>query len=77
MFKYEIRGKKREYKNPAVLALTSYKDIAEYIRDHAVEALDPNGTQGFEITIIEHPGADYFIYPRKGVSTDDNSKDTC
>lgn len=68
MFKYTIKGKVDAKDKPITIALTSFRDIAEYVRDHAAEALDPSGEYGMTVSIIEHPDADCFIYPSRGSS---------
>lgn len=65
MFRYSINGKMNELKRPLVIALTDYTDIAEYIASHAAEALDPDGTRGLEVSIVDRPEASCFIHPTK------------
>lgn len=47
-------------------AATNFRDLAQYITDHAAEALDPEGTSELTLAIRENEG-DTLFRPRKGV----------
>ena len=61
MFRYAIKGKTNDRPYPVIIALTDYADIASYIKDHAIEALDPSGEEGLSITIAESSSPRKFI----------------
>ena len=62
MFKYQVRGIVNDRK-PMIIALTHFADIAQYIADHAAEALDPTGEKGMRVEVVYRPEADNFIKP--------------
>ena len=61
MFKYSVYGSFKRRKRPCVIAVTSYKDVAEYVAQNAAAAMDPDGRLGLEVHIVENPDADFFI----------------
>ncbi len=63
MFKYAITGRTNKRTRSKVLALTPYSDLAQFIADHAKEALDPDGKEGLTVEIVTRPEADLFIPP--------------
>ena len=71
MFRYCIRGKVNGLDRPVTLALTGYSDLAAYIRDHAVEALDPDGEHGFSVELVETPDAFVRTLPRRRTSKEE------
>lgn len=66
MFKFVIQGSTAERPRPVTLALTHYSDLAEYIRDHAPDALDPTGEMGLTVSVLTRPEADCFIHRSQG-----------
>lgn len=63
MLKYRVKGQWKDKPLPTLICATPYKDIAEYLADHAAEAFAENGSD--LITIIEvAPGADMFSRKR-------------
>ena len=76
MFKYQIKGSIYKKTRPVTIALTNYKDIAEYILEHAAEALDPEGEHGLTVELITHPEADLYIFQPRKVETEDNDGET-
>ena len=61
MFKYVIKGTTKDRPFPSTIALTHYSDLAEYIKEHAVEALDPTGEQELTVELVTRPEADLYI----------------
>ncbi len=61
MFKYKVKAQTADRAHPITVALTNYIDLAEFIRDHAAESLDPTGEMGMTVEIITRPEADYFV----------------
>lgn len=67
MFKYQILATTKNKNRPITVALTHFCDLAEFIADHAAEALDPDGTEEMRVHIVERTEADMFINrPRCG-----------
>lgn len=66
MFKYQIMGVTNTSPRASVIALTHYSDLAEFIADHAAEALDPDGALDMKVTIVERAEADKFAYRPRG-----------
>lgn len=62
MMKYAIKGTTKDRPNPMTIAVTHFSDLAEFIKDHAVEALDPDGEKGLSVELITRPEADMYIY---------------
>ena len=66
MFKFQIVAETKGRPRPTVIALTHFSDLAEFIRDHAAEAIDPEGKMGLKISIVSRPEADMFVYRPRG-----------
>ena len=64
MFKFKIKAQTADRTHPITVALTNYIDLAEFIRDHAAETIDPTGENHMTVEIITRPEADYFVRPR-------------
>lgn len=63
MLKYRVKGQWKDKPIPTLICATPYKDIAEYLADHAAEAFAENGND--LITIVEiAEGADMFSRKR-------------
>lgn len=62
MFKFQIVATTNDKPRASVIALTHYSDLAEFIANHAAEALDPDGALEMRVTIVERPEADKFAY---------------
>lgn len=61
MFKYQIMGTTNTSPRAITVALTHFSDIAEFIADHAAEALDPDGSQGMSFHVVKRQEADKFV----------------
>lgn len=66
MFKFQILASTNDKPRASVIALTHFSDLAEFIADHAAEALDPDGTQGMSFHVIERQEADKFTDRPRG-----------
>lgn len=66
MFKFQILASTNDKPRSSVIALTHYSDLAEFIADHAAEALDPDGALDMKVTIVERAEADRFAYRPRG-----------
>ncbi len=62
MFRFQIIASTKTSPRPVTVALTHYSDLAEFIADHAAEALDPDGSAGMQVHIVERAEADMFIH---------------
>lgn len=62
MFKYAVKAT-ASGKPFRVVALTNYKDLAEYICENCAAALDPSGERGMIVKVEARPEADFFINP--------------
>ncbi len=49
------------------VAACNYPDLAQYIADHAVEALDPEGKTRLSIEVKENPAQNLFRKPKREV----------
>lgn len=65
MFRFAIMGRMPRVQRQLTIALTDYADVAEYILEHAAEALDPDGSNGLEIELTETREAANLIRHRK------------
>ena len=64
MLKYRVMGQWKDKSHPTMICATPFKDIAEYLADHAAEAFAEDGSD--LATIIEIvPEADMFSRRRK------------
>ncbi len=70
MFKFQILASTNDKPRASVIALTHFSDLAEFIADHAAEALDPDGTLNMKVTIVERAEADKFAYRPRGTRED-------
>ena len=71
MFKFQILASTNDKPRASVIALTHFSDLAEFIADHAAEALDPDGALNMQVTIVERAEADRFAYRPRGNSRED------
>lgn len=62
MFRYAVKGTTKERPRPMVIALTNYSDLAEFIKDHVAEALDPDGAMDLSAEVVTRPEADMYIF---------------
>lgn len=66
MFKYQIVARTSDRARPVTVALTHFSDLAEFIRAHAAEALDPGGKMGLSVEIVTREEADMFVHHPRG-----------
>jgi hypothetical protein len=70
VFKFQILASTNDKPRASVIALTHFSDLAEFIADHAAEALDPDGALDMKVTIVERAEADKFAYRPRGTRED-------
>ncbi len=63
VFRYQIKGSIAPKAKPITIGLTSFRDIAEFFAANAASVLDPDGSKGLTVEIVENKAADYFIFP--------------
>ena len=65
MFRYSIYGQTKERRNKHLVAVSDFRDVAVFMRDHAAEMLDPSGELGLVFTMQENDAASQFISGRR------------
>ncbi len=65
MFRYSIYGQTKERRNKRLVAVSDFRDVAVFMRDHAAEMLDPTGELGLAFTVQENDAAAQFIPGRR------------
>ena len=63
MLKFRVMGQWKDKSHPTLICATPFKDIAEYIADHAAEAFAEDGSDLITIAEIAE-GADMFSRKR-------------
>lgn len=71
MFKYQILASTKDSPRAVTIALTHYSDLAEFIAAHAAEALDPDGSMGMQVHIVERAEADKFAHRPRSNNRED------
>lgn len=65
MFRFSIYGQTKERRNKRLVAVSDFRDVAVFMRDHAAEMLDPSRELGLVFTMTENDAAAQFIPGRR------------
>ena len=63
MFRYSIYGHTPIRNKTTLIALTDFKDVADYIAENAPKVLDPTGEREITTTIVEQHS--YYSYKKE------------
>lgn len=61
MMRYSVKAQTKGHDRPTTIAASNFIDVCNYIKEHAAEILDPDGTRELVITVEEYNNARFFF----------------